>query len=40
MSVEDTLRIRTLLETILSVVGFATAGPIWPVVQERGRPAR
>lgn len=32
MSVKDTLKTWTVLETILSVVGFAMAGLIWLVV--------
>jgi gluconate:H+ symporter, GntP family len=32
MSVKDTLKTWTVLETILSVVGFAMAGLLWLVV--------
>jgi GntP family gluconate:H+ symporter len=32
MSVKDTLKTWTVLETILSVVGFAMAGLVWLVV--------
>jgi GntP family gluconate:H+ symporter len=32
MSVKDTLKTWTVLETILSVVGFAAAGLLWIVV--------
>jgi len=32
MSVKDTLKTWTALETILSVVGFAAAGLLWTVV--------
>jgi gluconate:H+ symporter, GntP family len=32
MSVKDTLKTWTVLETVLSVVGFAMAGLIWLVV--------
>jgi gluconate:H+ symporter, GntP family len=32
MSVKDTLKTWTVLETILSVVGFVMAGLVWVVV--------
>jgi GntP family gluconate:H+ symporter len=32
MSVKDTLHTWTVLETILSVVGFAVAGLIWVII--------